>query len=177
MSSEQQLIHRAQQGDRAAQHEIYTSHAGYLYAMCTRYIVSSDDAKDVLQEAFIRIFNNLQRFEYRGDGTLRSWMTRIVVNEALKTLRRMPANEDTPIDNIDIADDTETDIRGISPADLHDMIRQLPQGYRTVLNLYVFEEKSHKEIAEMLGISEQTSASQYHRAKRLLKKLLKNHSI
>lgn len=145
--------------------------------MCTRYIVSSDDAKDVLQEAFIRIFNNLQRFEYRGDGTLRSWMTRIVVNEALKTLRRMPANEDTPIDNIDIADDTETDIRGISPADLHDMIRQLPQGYRTVLNLYVFEEKSHKEIAEMLGISEQTSASQYHRAKRLLKKLLKNHSI
>ena len=175
MNGEEQTISKAQHGDRCAMHEIYNAHAAYLFAVCTRYVADNDSAKDVMQEAFIRIFSNITQFRYRGEGTLRAWMTRIVVNEALKHIRRNSIFYDTDIEKIDMPDEEETDIHGVPPDDIHDIIRQLPDGYRTVLNLFVFEQKSHKEIAQMLGISELTSASQYHRAKKLLKKLVKEH--
>ena len=175
MNGEEQTISKAQHGDRCAMHEIYNAHAAYLFAVCTRYVADNDSAKDVMQEAFIRIFSNITQFRYRGEGTLRAWMTRIVVNEALKHIRRNSIFYDTDIEKIDMPDEEETDIHGVPPDDIHDIIRQLPDGYRTVLNLFVFEQKSHKEIAKMLGISELTSASQYHRAKKLLKKLVKEH--
>ena len=172
---EQELIKSSIRGDADARRALYDRYVQYLSAVCSRYITGRDDVKDILQEAFIKIFRSLGGFEWRGEGSLKSWMTRIVVNEALKQIRRNSIFYDTDIEKIDMPDEEETDIHGVPPDDIHDIIRQLPDGYRTVLNLFVFEQKSHKEIAKMLGISELTSASQYHRAKKLLKKLVKEH--
>ena len=175
MNTEKQDIRRAQDGDAKAQRRIYQAHAGYLYAVCSRYLSQDDDVKDAMQEAFIKIFTHLDSFQYRGEGTLRSWMTRIVVNESLRHLRSKTFYDESIEDVADIEEKAETDLGEFSAEDIHSMIRQLPDGYRTVLNLYVFEGKSHKEIGQMLGISETTSASQYHRAKRMMRKIITRH--
>ncbi len=134
-----------------------------------RYISDEDDRKDVLQDSFIKIFDSLGRFTYRGEGSLRAWMTRITINEALQRLRREKRYDlFSPIE--ELQDDVEEpeDLDSLPPEVLLEMIASLPEGYRTVLNLFVFEDKSHKEIAQLLGIKENSSASQYHRAKALL---------
>ena len=156
-------------GDRSAMADLYHRHIGYLAAVCSRYLSSDEDVKDVLQTSFLKILSSLDRFDYRGQGSLRAWMTRITVNETLKSLRgsdRTRRLQDACIR--EDAVDGEPDTEDIPQDVLHKMIRELPDGYRTVFNLYVFEEKSHREIASMLGISEGTSASQFHRAKALL---------
>lgn len=142
-------------------------------AVACRYLPDADDAGDVLQESFIKIFSSIDHFVYRGEGSLRGWVLRIVANEALNLLRRnahMVFTDDVP----DMVDD-DTDPTIVPPDVLTTMIAHLPAGYRTVLNLYVFEQKSHKEIGTLLGIGESSSASQYLRAKRLLAKKIKEY--
>lgn len=166
---ELQIVHSILEGSRPAMADLYRRHIGYLAAACSRYVSSDEDVKDILQTSFLKIISSLDKFEWRGPGSLRAWMTRITVNESLKFIkenersRKMVENyvpEDGP--------EEEPDTENISAEVLQEMIRQLPVGYRTVFNLYVFEEKSHKEIAAMLGITESTSASQFHRARALL---------
>lgn len=171
------LVERAAGGDAAAVKSIYDAHVRYLTAVCLRYVPSSDDAKDVLQDAFVRIFSSLGGF--RGDErVLRAWMRRIVVNEALMYLRRNNRNilvyQDGPLP--DRGQDEDPEPEGIPPDVLQKMISDLPDGYRTIFNLYVFEDMSHKEIARLLGIRENTSTSQYHRAKALLAKKIKEYA-
>lgn len=149
--------------------DLYHRHIGYLAAVCSRYISSDEDVRDILQTSFMKIISSLDKFEWRGPGSLRAWMTRITVNESLKFLRE---NEKTRkmfegyVHEDEVVEEPDTD--NLSADVIQGMIRELPDGYRTVFNLYVFEEKSHKEIAAMLGITESTSASQFHRAKALL---------
>lgn len=178
---EQELIESSIRGDTDSRRAIYSRHVQYLSAVCSRYITDPSDVKDVLQEAFIKIFQSLGRFEWRGEGSLRSWMTRIVVNESLKLLRNnrkldifvaTPELPDVPDDD---GDDGEISVENVPPEAVHSMIRELPDGYRTVFNLFVIEGRSHREIAEMLGISEATSASQFHRAKRILAKRIREY--
>lgn len=175
---EKELIRGMACGDRVAAREFYDSYSGYLTAVCCRYISASDDVKDVMQESFVKIFGSIGRFEYRGDGSLRGWAVRIVVNESLKWLEeRKRLRVITDAD--DIAEKTESDMpdpENIPTSAILDMIRSLPDGYRTVFNLYVFEQKSHREIAAMLNIAESSSASQLHRAKGLLAKQIKKYS-
>lgn len=170
INSETALIRRMQRGDRSAMQTAYTRYAAYLTAVCSRYIVNAEDVKDTLQEAFIKIFSAIDRYRIHEEGGgLKAWMARIVVNEALKTLQR--SNRFAfieQVENIPEATDEELETEAIPYSALLEMIQQLPAGYRTVFNLYVFEEKSHKEIAELLGIKENSSASQFHRAKQLL---------
>ena len=162
--NEEQIIRLVQSGDTTAMRSLYNLHIRYLTAVCARYLARDEDVKDALQEAFLKIFTSIGRFKYRGEGSLRAWMTRIVINEALKLLRR-----EQRIDTVDLR-------REEIPAEaLHEMIRTLPAGYRTIFNLYVMEQKSHKEIAALLGISESTSASQLHRAKALLAEKIKHY--
>lgn len=168
--NESQIIEQAQKGSQTALRQIYLAHAGYMQSVCSRYILCDEEVKDVMQESFIKIFSNIKSFEYRGAGSLRSWMTRIMINEALRTMRQKKNTLEIEDIKADIADYDTEDTDEVPPDAIHGMIRALPQGYRTVLNLYIFEEYTHKEIAAMLGISELTSASQLHRAKRLLKK-------
>ena len=172
---EQLLLQQIACGDRVAMKEFYDVFSGYLTAVCSRYLSNKEDVKDVLQESFIKIFNAASKFEYRGEGSLKAWAARIVVNEALQQLKqnqKMMLTDLPSWDMPDTGDDSEPDFKDIPTSVILEMIRALPQGYRTVFNLYVFEEKSHKEIASILGIAENSSASQLHRAKNLLMKEL-----
>ncbi len=152
----------------------YERYAGYLTAVCFRYVVDRTNVKDILQEAFIKVFQSLDRFEYRGEGSVKAWITRIVVNDSLKYLRtssRLNFVDDLP----DISEDDEPTLPQIPPAVVQEMIKALPDGYRTVFNLFVFEKKSHREIASLLGIKEDSSASQFFRARAMLARNIKNY--
>ena len=164
------LIDLAANGDNRAMKAIYDRYAEYLSAVCTRYISDDNDRKDVLQECFVRIFTSLDKFHFRSDGSFKAWMIRIVVNESLRFLKKNMSNNfiDYESELPDVAE--EPDVEGIPDDVVNDMILSLPPGYRMVFNLYVFEDKSHKEIAEALGITEHTSSSQFFRAKKLLMK-------
>lgn len=150
-------------------HSIYGKYCGRLTAVCSRYLSNEEDVKDVLQESFLKIFRNYDSFTARTDGSLEAWMKRIVVNESLNFLRkRKHLVFMDNINDISSEDVAETDIGGVPFDVILNLIRQLPDGFRTVFNLFVFEQRSHKEIAELLGIKENTSASQFLRAKRML---------
>lgn len=174
MFTEQQLVHDIVRGDRQAMRRLYDRYSGYAMAIVMRYVPDRDDCADVMQDAFVKIFTSVSHFEYRGEGSLKSWLSRVVANEALQFLRKrghISFTDDIPDD---IPDD-EPDIGPVSDTDLRRMIASLPAGYRVVLNLYVFEQLSHKEIAAQLGISPSTSASQFYHAKKMLAKMIKQH--
>ncbi|MDE5871544.1 MAG: sigma-70 family RNA polymerase sigma factor [Muribaculaceae bacterium] len=163
-------------GDTKAPKALYCAYAGYLTGVCARYLSAPDDVKDVLHDCFLKIFSSMNSFEYRGPGSLKAWLTRIVVNESLQFIRHAYRSEIlSPSIEAEVSyDDEPPQLEGISMETLHKLIRELPQGYRTVFNLYVFEEKSHKEIASLLNIKEASSASQFHRAKALLAAKINN---
>lgn len=153
---------------------LYGRYVGYLTAVCARYIADDDEVKDILQDSFIKIFQSMDRFTYRGEGSLKAWMTRIVVNDALKALRRKKPLPLSPV-LADIPEDEDPAFDRVPLDVLQGMIRRLPEGYRTVFNLFVFEEKSHKEIASLLGIKENSSASQLFHAKAMLARWIKDY--
>ncbi len=175
------LLEQIRHGDKKAMKELYCHYSGYLNAVCSRYIACDEDVRDVLQESFIKIFSSIDKFCYKGDGSLKAWMSKIAVNESLTLLNKkeklaiVQYGSDIP-DTIDDNDDDEGPDTGDIPVRaIQAMIRKLPTGYRTVFNLYVFEGKSHKEIAEMLNLKESSSASQLHRAKALLAKMIQEY--
>lgn len=172
-SDEQRLVKRLRNGENGAMEEFYTRYAPYLKGVCSRYIVSRDDAKDVLQNALIRIFTHIADFKYKGEDSLKTWASRIIANEALRFLKKQQELMEQAIDQTDIPEEDDPPIEDIPPEVIQEMIRQLPTGYRTVFNLYVFEDKTHEEIARLLGISVSTSTSQLCRAKNLLAKMIK----
>lgn len=169
---EQELASRCSRGDSPAQRELYERYAGRLLSVCLRYIPEREVAEDLLHDAFIRIFSSFSKFSYRGEGSLRAWMERIMVNEALLYLRKqdvlsqaveldgLPPGSMQPYDEPD-----EETVERIPEEVLMQMIAELPAGYRMVFNLYVFEGKSHREIARLLDINEKSSSSQLARAK------------
>lgn len=176
-TEEERWLRKALDGDNTAIEWIYRKHVRYLSALCSRYITEDEDIKDVLQESFIKIFTSLDSFKYRGEGALKAWMAKITLNETLKFVRN---NSRLPIDSIDdkdmnIADGDSMETEDIPIDVLHQFIRELPDGYRTVFNLYVIDDKSHKEIAQLLGIKENTSASQLHKAKSMLAQKIKHY--
>lgn len=177
---EEILIEKCRHGDRQSWNTLYNIYAGYLLAVCMRYIPDRERACDILHDSFIKIFSSIEKFKWRGEGSPKAWMTRIVINLALESLRKHDIiNESADLDAIsenDFIEDNEDDIDKIDADTLMNFIKELPDGYRTVFNLYVFEEKSHKEIASILGITEQTSASQYHRAKARILKRIKEYT-
>ncbi len=172
--NEAQLLERLRSKDPAASRLFYERYAGYLTAVCLRYVPDRSDTKDILQEAFIRMFDRMEDFEFRGEGSLKAWAVRIVVNGALKNLRRkkrLQFVEDLP----DLPEEEEPEVEKMPPGVIQKMIEGLPDGYRTVFNLVVFEHKSHREIAGLLGIKEDSSASQFSRARALLARQIKTY--
>jgi RNA polymerase sigma-70 factor (ECF subfamily) len=172
--SEQDLVRRILQQDKTAMKMLYDRYAGYLTAVCARYIPDDDEVKDLLQEAFIKIFQSMDRFSWRGEGSLKAWMTRIVVNDSLKALRKKKPLRLPETLSEELADE-EPPFDAVPLKVIQEMIRRLPEGYRTVFNLFVFEDKSHKEIASLLGIKENSSASQLWHAKALLARWIKDY--
>ena len=176
-NEEQRLVKRLQEGDKTAAREFYTRYGGSLAGVCVRYIADEEDVKDVIQNALVHIFSHITDFKYRGSGSMEAWVVRIAVNESLKFLRTKVKYELLQPD-YDVIDDSEDDpsVRDIPPDIIRQMLNRLPTGYRTVLNLYVFEGKSHQEIARLLGIKKDSSASQLLRAKSMLAQMIRKYN-
>ena len=175
--NEERLARQLQGGDKAALREFYTLYAGKLTAVCARYVADDEDLKDVVQDTLVSILSHVSQFRYKGEGSLKAWTTRIAVNQSLKFLKERKLHELAPLSQ-NIADETEekeATLSDIPPEELHRLIRELPTGYRTVLNLFVFEGWSHQQIADHLGIKKDTSASQFSKAKNLLSKKIKDY--
>ena len=176
--NEQELSERCRQQDNHARKVLYELYAGQMLGICMRYVGNREIAEDLLHDGFLKIFTSFDKFTYRGAGSLKAWMSRIMVNLSIEYLRKNDAaGQSVEIEELPdtIADTTEEDIAFIPQEVLMKFIEELPAGYRTVFNLYTFEEKSHKEIAAMLGINERTSASQLFRAKAVLAKEIKEY--
>lgn len=177
LENEIELVEGCRAGMDSARRELYTLYSKQMLAVCYRYTGDMDAAYDVLHDGFIKIFTH---FTFRGECALGTWVTRVMVTQAIDYLRKQQrfnrlvvTEEQLP----DIADETEVAESGsrLSEELLMKFVAELPDGCRTVFNLYVFEEKSHKEIAELLHIKEHSSTSQLHRAKSLLVKRIKEY--
>ena len=172
-TDEKALVQRSLGGDRAAQYLLYKRYVGAMFHTIVRMVGNRQDAEDVTQEVFVKVFRQLASF--RGEATLGAWIKRIAINAALNFLRKKKQlqfeeiNERLPL--ADEAGINETDwankIHGI-----HEAVKKLPDGCRLVFNLYMLEGYKHKEVAKMLGITESTSKTQYRRAKRLIKEIV-----
>ncbi len=170
-----QLIIACKKQDRNAQKVLYERYAPIMMTVCLRYSREEETARDLLHDGFIRVFTQIDTF--KGKGSLEGWLRRIFVNLALENYRKekrksrfleeygLLINEDQ-----EVPDEDPLDIGDIPREEVMAMIRDLPPGYRTVFNLFIFEEMSHREIAKMLGINEAASRSQFFRAKSLLQK-------
>ena len=167
---EHELIQKCCDGDRTAYRELYNRYSGGLLAVAMRYMKTRQEAEDVLQDAFIKVFKNLASFDKRA--SLKTWLTRIVINTALNMLRKEHKIVNWEIS--EIADDKMDVIpmQNYQYSELLSFIQQLPAGCKSVFNLYAIEGYSHKEIASMLNVSEGTSKSQYFRAKGLLQEII-----
>ena len=174
--NELELSERCRQGDNRTRKELYEQYAGRMLGVCLRYTGDRDTAQDLLHDGFIKIFSSFDKFTWRGEGSLRAWMERVMVNTALQYLRKSDViSQSTPLEEVpeDYEEPDASAVEMIPQAVLMRFIEELPAGYRTVFNLYTFEEKSHKEIAQLLGINEKSSASQLFRAKSVLAKRVK----
>lgn len=171
--TEEELVKGCQRGDNTARKTLYECFGGRMLGLCIRYVGSREQAEDLLHDGFLKIFKSIEKFRWRGDGSLLAWIYRLFVNESLDYVRKaklFPTEDTLEQDNILDEYPEESSIPDLTTDELLRLISELPIGFRTVLNLYLFEDKSHKEIGELLHITDRTSASQYCRAKVLLKK-------
>lgn len=169
--TEEEIVVGCKKLDNKARREIYERYKGMMYALVLRYLPDRYQASDILHDGFITVFTKIATFEWRGAGSLRAWMSRVFINQVIGYLRLhdiLREAADIADSGNDIAEVDEAEVRGISSAQLQQVIESLPNGYRTVFNLYVMDGLSHKEIAKMLDISEKTSSSQLFRAKKMM---------
>lgn len=160
------LINKCKQKDNKAQSEIYQLYAGKLFALSLKYSRNYQEAQDNLQNGFITIFNKIEQYNFKG--SFEGWLKRIVINTALQTYREknvLNLITEEIIDEVEI----EVDDEQVSLEFLLKLIQELPNRYRLVFNLYVLDEYSHREIANMMGISEGTSKSNLSRARVILR--------
>ena len=176
---EEALIKKAIARDAGAMEALYDAYAPALLSVCFRYCGNRDDAEDILHDGFIKIIQKIHTFKIRVDGSLESWMRRLMINTALNFLRNRLKEKnfvdiDPILDKIDFHDEEECDPEEIylqvDREKIMELVCELPPGYRTVFNLYVFEQYGHREIANLLGCSENTSKSQLSKARALLRK-------
>jgi len=172
---ESQLISNCIKGERKSQKELYDLFSPKMYLICLRYSKNQMDAEDILQEGFIKLFNNLNRF--RGEGSFDGWVRRIFVNTAIEHIRRKSLNTSVSegLEN-SVVDRHQNGLENLYEKDIIKSSMTLSDGYRTVFNLYAVEGFSHKEIATRLGITESTSKSQFSRAKALLRNIIQGQS-
>lgn len=174
--SETDLIQGCINGDRQMQQALYSRFSAKMYGVCVRYAGNEHDADDILQEGFIKIFKNIAKF--RSEGSFEGWIRRIFVNTAIEHYRkRVKLFNVTEAQENTIEDDRLDALDVLAAKDLIKIVNELSPGYKAVFNLHVIEGYSHKEIAELLGITEGTSKSQLARAKGVLKKLIETRLL
>ncbi len=175
--SEERLTMLCQQGDSKAQRLLYERYSDPMFRVCFRYVKKEFETEDVLAIGFVKVFKNIERFEYRDKGSLGSWIKRIMINESLMHLRKKnPLNQALDASEVQIKCNLQAD-QNLLSQDIYQMVKQLPTGYRTVFNMYVIDGYTHKEIANHLNVSENTSKSQLSKARGHLRKMLKKHGI
>ncbi len=169
MSSDSDILKGCIKGRPGAQRELFEKYSPLMLGICARYAGSYDEAEDILQEGFIKIFRNISKF--KGDGSLIAWMRRIMINTSItayhKSLKYRYHNDIDDIRETEI-NDVEWQDSDFTAEELQKVIQQMPDGYRMVFNLYAVEGYKHREIAEILDIDENTSKSQYSRARKWL---------
>ncbi|MFI3263302.1 MAG: RNA polymerase sigma factor [Rikenellaceae bacterium] len=175
---EKTIVKNVKRGRKDAQKALYDTYAKRLMTISLRYVGRYDIAEDVLHDAFIKIFQNIGKFKYRGEGSLRAWMDRVTINTALEWLRNQ--KKTTMLNEEFIPEEVEEEpsfigVQSIPQDVLLKFIAELPVGYRTIFNMFCIEDYSHREIAEELGIKEKSSSSQLLRAKRLLANKITKH--
>ena len=170
--NEEILVKKCIEGDNRAQKKLFDLFAPKLFGVCLRYMKDHDFAQDTLQDGFVKIFTKLS--DYNGKGSFEGWMRRIVVNTCLDQLRKdQKLKMNTSIDDVSfLVKDNHWIEEELTAKDLLKLVESLPDGYRVVFNMFAIEGYSHKEIAEQLDISENTSKSQFSRAKSHLRKKL-----
>ena len=173
MNSDSHILSGCIKGKPGAQRELYDKYARILLGICIRYAGSVEEAEDILQEGFVKIFLNIDHF--KGEGSLMAWMRRIMINTAITAYHRTLKHRY----HDDIGEIRETDMTEVSwdesdftAEELKKVIQRMPEGYKMVFNLYAIEGYKHREIAEILEIDENTSKSQYSRARRWLQERL-----
>lgn len=162
----QELITGCKQKDAKAQEALYKQYSGILFGICLKYSPNRVEAEDSLQDAFITIFNRVEQYE--GKGSFEGWIKRVTVNTVLQKYRKKRLFEIPNEEQLE-EEDVEIEQNEIPLDYLLKIIQELPDRYRLVFNLYVLDRYSHKEIAEMLGISDGTSKSNLARARMILK--------
>lgn len=170
----QQLIDECKKGNRLAQKELYDKYARKMMGVCLRYVSDRETARDLLQDGFVKVFTSLDT--YTGSGVFDAWIRKIFVNGALEYLRRGDVlREASDWDSIaePVKSFSVSAVSELSAAELMKLVQELPAGFRAVFNLFAIEGYSHREIAEMMNITESTSRSQYTRARQLLQKRVK----
>ena len=158
-------------GDRSQQEKLYQMFASKMYGVCLRYSKNPEQAKDILQDGFVKVFEKIGQF--RNEGSFEGWLRRLMINTALERFRKQ--RQVVSLDVLpDVAEmeDAEDDEVAFSMDELLSYIQMLPERYRMVFNLYVMEEMTHKEVAEMMGITEGTSKSDLSRARVILQNLI-----
>ncbi len=173
MQTEAELIKGCTKGDRAVQKALYDLYCRKMIVLCQRYAKTTLEAEDILQEGFIKVFASIKNF--RSESSLSTWITRIMINTALNHQRqKLYLHPMVEVEKTNLVENEEISLSGFHFSELIKLIQSLPDGCRVIFNLFAIEGYSHKEIAELLGISEGTSKSQYNRAKSLLKAKLGN---
>lgn len=175
---EEALLIRIRKGERKAMEEFYDYYSPILLGVARRYVSRSDEAEDLLHEALLKILKSINDFKHTFEGSFEAWMRRITVNQCLSAIRNKNDFSKLEIDISNeqlMVDDEEDDVNplpDVTQEQVITMMQTLPVGYRTVLNMYVFERLSHKEIAKELNITESTSKSQLFKARSIMKKKL-----
>jgi len=165
--TEHDLVKGCQQGDRNCQKQVFEKWHRKMLAVCQRYINNNFEAEDILMQAMMKVFTEINKFS--GLGSFEGWMRRIVVNEALMAVRKQKiVFESVNQEDVENSEGFDPGSLQVDAEYLFELLQSLPTGFRTVFNLYAIEGYDHKEIASMLGISEGTSKSQLSRARQML---------
>ena len=171
--TEKELIKGCLRENRDCQKEVFRRYAGKMLTVCRRYAHHRLEAEDILQDAFIRVFDKMGSFKFQG--SFEGWVRRIVVNTALKNYQKCRfQREQSGLDGFELLPVEPTVFSHLHEEELLNLISELPEGYRLVFNLYVIEGYSHKEISDMLGIGESTSRSQLVKARKMLQSRIMN---
>lgn len=169
--NEEELIELCKRGESAGQEALYSQCANLMFRTCYRYLKEDTEAEDAMIKGFVKVFNNIEKFDYRGKGSLNGWIKRIMVNECLMELRKRKMLTSPIEESIQLEVDADV-LHQLGAEHIYALITRLPNGYRTVFNMHVIEGFPHKEIADKLNISENTSKSQLSKAKAMLRKLI-----
>jgi RNA polymerase sigma-70 factor (ECF subfamily) len=173
----EQFISQCLKGDKKAQKALYIAYSQKMYLHCYRYVKNRDDAEEILTDGFVKVFKNLHLLEYRDERSFDAWIKKIMINEALMFLRLKKQLIFIQSDKVEeVKSDISLDMN-LRAEDIYNLILALPTGYRAVFNMFAIEGYSHKEIANLLNITESTSRSQLTKARAMLQMLITQNNI